>query len=185
MKQLDKWKEAYKPYRKQAMEKEEAFRQLFEACTGWSLSPFGLGAESEEDYPGRSERYGIESNAPDYQIEGTDIFIEVTGPIADHANPANGLWIRPGKLNYAFRHRKDQSEYIVLFYPYNKGWYVIHANDAFFQHAKENPSQYKRRQVGIRGEQETYIQISCDNPHVKGLDQLMEEICCTLQLPKT
>ncbi len=169
------WKDRYQHLWQQSSQKEKLLREIIQAETGLLLRPTGLGAESAEYIPGSAKVNNNEKGSPDFEVCGTNVFIEVTGPISRSARPENGLWLRPDKLNYAFLHKKEIEDFFALFFPSTDRWYIIHANQAFFDHVKKHKGKddyYERRPV-IRGFSERYIEIAFNNPFIKDLDYLI------------
>lgn len=177
MKNYDYWKEAYKDLWDESSKKEEALKNLIKKETGLDMIPYGLGAESAEFIHGSAAMNDNEKGAPDYKINNTNIFIEVTGPLTDRAKPERGLWIRPDKLRYAYEHLKENDEIFALFFPSVKEWLIIHADEVFFEDVKtkyKTHEDYIRVYPKIRGKVEKYIEISYNNPFIKDLNFLID-----------
>ena len=170
------WKEAYRDLWSQSAAKEEMLKEIIESETGLILEPFGLGAASSAFISGSAEENGHDKDAPDFQVKGTNIFIEITGPINNTTHPKEGLWIRPAKLNYAYIHMAEAEEFFALYFPAVQEWYVIHANKEFFDHvfANKEKTDYFTIYPVIRGRQERYVEISLANPFVKDLSVLID-----------
>ena len=169
------WKNAYESFWEKSSQKEKLLRDIIFEKTSFELEPYGLGAESTEFIPGSAKKHSNELGAPDFKVNGINVFVEVTGPLSNKARPESGLWIRPDKLNYAFTHRKKQEEFFVLLFDSVNKWYVIHANEEFFQDVKQKQKFFEQNDYIkiypiIRGNKECYISINHDNPFVKDLD---------------
>lgn len=174
----DYWKDAYSASWKNSSEKEKAFRAMVKERTGLELVPNGLGAESTEMIHGSAQKSGYEMGAPDYRVEGTNIFIEVTGPLTPTVDPRFGLWLRPDKLKYAFMHRKEQKEYFVLYFPRTKEWLCVEAGEEFFKDyvKRRNEDDYILKTPTIRGRKERYYCINYDNWFVHRIDYLYDKL---------
>lgn len=170
------WKNAYKDLWDVSSKKEAAFKKFIEAETGLILMPYGLGAESNEYIAGSAKENDNELGAPDYTVENTNIFIEITGPLSERVKPQYGLWIRPDKLEYARKHCDENDEFFALFFPSTQEWLTIHADKVFFDDMdyKRNINDYFDKNPTIRGRRERYVEISYHNPFVKGLDYLVD-----------
>lgn len=164
------WKKAYKDLWEKASTKEETLRIIIQKTTGLELEPFGLGAESIDFINGSAKENNNEKGAPDYHIKNTNIYVEVTGPVSDAAKPQNGLWIRPDKLNYAYKYLGKKDEFFVLYFPSVKEWYVLHFTEEFANHA----SDFKSIKPIIRGIQEKYIEIPYNCKYINSLDYLIK-----------
>ena len=175
----DFWKKAYKDLWNTASSKEEFIKNLIEKETGLEVVPFGLGAESNQFISGSAEEHNKEKGAPDYHIKGTNIYIEVTGPISDRPKPEAGLWLRPDKLNYVYKHLKDQDEFFALHFSSTGDWFSIHATKDFIEVAKS----YKTAELNIRGNKERYEIIPYESPYVKPL-QAMIDYLKNIEIPE-
>lgn len=169
------WKNKYKELWPESKTKEEKLRFLIENETKFSLEPFGVGAESNEYIV--STDINEDKGAPDYHIKGTNIYIEVTGPLSNYVKPENGFWIRPDKIEYARKHSNKNNEYIVLYFPSVDQWYSIHLNEDFFQDMEKNKkNDYKLVYPTIRGKTEKYIEIKFSNPLIRKIDNMIAEL---------
>lgn len=90
--------------------KERFVKETLERWTGKTIIDDGFGAGQDERIEGSSSSHGFEVSAPDLQVLGTDVCIEVTGPL----NPINvrkELLVNVSKVKYAFEH--PEREYWV------------------------------------------------------------------------
>lgn len=163
------WKDAYKELWADSSEKEDYIKDIVERETGFELVPFGFGAESTEFLSGSAEEYGKEKGAPDFKVKGTNIFVEVTGPLSEYAKPYSGLWLRPDKLNYAQKYKMEHDEFFVLYFASINKWFSIHADQEFI---KEAHSFEVIRPV-IRGNKERYIVVPYNHKSVKPLSYMI------------
>lgn len=179
------WKNAYKDLWDASSKKEATFKKFIEAETGLILMPYGLGAESNEYIAGSAKENDNELGTPDYAVENTNIFIEITGPLSEKVKPQCGLWVRPDKLKYARKHCDENDEFFALFFPSTQEWLAIHADKVFFDDMdhKRNINDYFDKNPIIRGKRESYVEISYHNPFVKDLDYLVDYLRDTVTTP--
>lgn len=176
------WKNAYKDTWEVSNKKEDDLRKIIESHTGLTMIPYGLGACETTFISGSAASNGNTKGSPDFRIKDTNIFVEVTGPLSKFAKPKSGLWIRPDKLEYAYRRHKKADEFIAAYFPSTNEWCIIHATAAFFKDVHEKGSKktdYRKITPKIRGNVETYIEIKYDNPFVKDLDYMLNYLSRT------
>lgn len=169
------WKERYQRLWPVSSKKEEFLKRIIFEETGLELVSYGLGAGEATFIPGSAKANNNEKGAPDFKVSGKNVFIEVTGPLNSRTKPQSGIWIRPDKLNYAYCHRREADEFFAVYFPSEKEWFIIHADPLFFNHVSRNKGKtdYFERTPVIRGVKERYIAISCQNPFVKQIDELI------------
>lgn len=169
------WKERYQHLWSASSKKEEFLKNLIFEETGLKLVPYGLGAGTSTFISGSAKDNDNERGAPDFKVEGENVFIEVTGPLSNRIRPQDGIWIRPDKLEYAQRHMDEQEEFFALYFPVVNEWLIIHADQSFFHHFSRNKGKgdYMERTPAIRGVKERYIEISYHNPFVKQMNELI------------
>ena len=119
---------------------------------------------------GSAERNGHQKGDADFAIAGTNIYVEVTGPLVKTVQPDAPLWFRPDKLNNAI---KNSSHDVFLAHHCMSVdlWRVIHVDEDF----KERFRNYQFRVVTptIRGRRERYVEIETHDKCVKNLDYLV------------
>ena len=91
------WKDAYKNTWDESSKREKRLMTYLEKLTGVMCSESGLGAGSSEYISGSAARNGYQKGDADFLIEGTNIYIEVTGPLVKTVQPSAPLWFRPDK----------------------------------------------------------------------------------------
>ena len=96
------WKDAYKGTWKASAKRESYFKKMFEESSGCVLIGSGLGTESTEYISGSASSNGYEKGAPDFNVAGSNIFIEVTGPLSPKVKLSDPLWFRPDKIEHAY-----------------------------------------------------------------------------------
>lgn len=164
------WKDAYQGTWDASSKREQRLMTYIEKSTGMQCSTFGLGAGSSQYIPGSAERNGYQKGDADFAIDGTNIYIEVTGPLAMSVKPDAPLWFRPDKLNNTIKN----SSHDVFFAHHCMSvdlWRVIHVDEDF----KERFRKYQFRVVTpfIRGRRERYVQIEANDKCVHDLDYLV------------
>jgi len=103
-------KEAFKGTWAESAKKEAFVKECIERLTGHVVIDEGFGAGSTDYIEGASGDHGYEKAAPDLQIQGTNICVEVTGPLRP-IRRGSDLLINVGKVKYAFNH--PEREYWV------------------------------------------------------------------------
>ena len=158
----DFWKKKYEDSWDDSSRREIQVKEMV-ANLGFKLERFGLGAESTEFIPGSAEDNGCEKGAPDYHIKNSNIYIEVTGPLTNNVKKDSPIWIRPDKIDYAYKYKNKHDEFFVVNYLYANVWYVIHFNEElskYYIESTNNNSDYKLIHPRIRGVIETYVGVS-------------------------
>ena len=97
------YKEAFKETWEKSARKEAFIKVNIELHTGLHVIESGFGAGSTKYIPGASGSFGHEKAAPDFTIEGTNVVIEVTGPL-DPIDLDKDLLINLSKVEYAQNH---------------------------------------------------------------------------------
>ena len=169
-------------------QRENVVKTIIENYTGLKVNFKGLGAGSTEFYAGTAEENGKEKSAPDLQIEGTNIFIEVTGSFSKKTNDGDDIWIRPDKLNYAYQHINEHDEYLAVQFAKTGTWYVMHVTPAFLQYgiqAHRNKTDFNDVFPHFDGSTERYISIKYNPSYIKGLPELVQNIDATVQKKMT
>lgn len=88
--------------------KKEAFvKDQIELYTERTVLEKGFGAGSTEYIEGASGDHGFDKAAPDFEIQGTNIVVEVTGPLRPIRMGSN-LLINTGKVEYALDHPEKE-----------------------------------------------------------------------------
>jgi len=96
-------KEAFKGTWDLSAKKEAFVKNNIERHAGVKVLDVGFGAGSTKYIAGSSGSHGHEKAAPDLQIEGTNIVIEVTGPL-EAIDLDRDLLINLSKVKYAMEH---------------------------------------------------------------------------------
>ena len=99
------WKDAYQDTWDESSKREKRLKVYLERLTGMKCEESGLGAGSSQYISGSAARNGYQKGDADFLIQGTSIYIEVTGPLVKTVQPTAPLWFRPDKLNNAIKNR--------------------------------------------------------------------------------
>lgn len=166
------WKDRYQGQWELASERERIVKHKIEATTGCRLiSGPGLGVARAEYIPGAARRHGAERGGADWQIEGSNIYIEVTGPLSPRVQAADPLWIRPDKIDSAMAH-PERDIWVVHALHDNETLRVVHI-DHEFKLAYQN-QRFRIVHPRIRGTRETYVQIPARSKYVKPFNVLLD-----------
>ena len=103
-------KEAFKGTWELSAQKEAFVKSQIERFTDLKVVEQGFGAGSTDYIEGASGDHGYEKAAPDLQVLGTNVCIEVTGPLRP-IRVQDDLLINVSKIKYAFEH--PEREYWV------------------------------------------------------------------------
>lgn len=96
-------KNAFKGTWEVSAQKEAFVKVNIELHTRLTVLESGFGAGSTEYIPGASGRHGYNKAAPDFTIEGTNVVVEVTGPL-EAIDLNRDLLINLSKVKFAFEH---------------------------------------------------------------------------------
>lgn len=165
------WKDAYKDTWDASSKREKRLMAYLENLTGMKCKESGLGAGSSQYISGSASRNGYQKGDADFVVKGTDIYVEVTGPLVNTVPPTAPLWFRPDKLNNAI---KNSSHDVFLAHHCMAAdlWRVIHVDQEF----KQRFQSYQFRVVTpcIRGRRERYVEIETNDRCVQDLSYLVE-----------
>ena len=106
--------------------REGLVKEFIEHSSSLKVSYHGQGAGNSKMIPREKTRTGIERFTPDLKIEGTNVFLEVTGS----KDKVDEFWIRREKIMYAIRH--PEMETLVVFVNNNQ-LHVVCINQEFKQ----------------------------------------------------
>jgi len=96
-------KEAFKGTWELSAQKEAFVKDSIERCAGVKVLDVGFGAGSTEYIKGSSGSHGFDKAAPDLKVEGTNLVIEVSGPLRSMSQKAD-LLVNTSKVEYALEH---------------------------------------------------------------------------------
>lgn len=164
------WKNAYQNTWEESSRREKRLMNYLEELTGMKCKESGLGAGSSEYISGSAARNGYQKGDADFVIEGTNIYVEVTGPLTKSVQPSAPLWFRPDKLNNAI---KNNCHDVFLAHHCMSVdlWRVIHVDQEFKQRFRAY--QFKVVTPNIRGRRERYVEIEASDKCVQELNYLV------------
>lgn len=165
------WKDAYKDTWPESSKREKRLMAYLEKMIGIKCSESGLGAGSTAYISGSAERNGYQKGDADFFIEGTNVYIEVTGPLVKAVQSSESLWFRPDKLNNAIRN-SNHDVFLAHHCMSVDLWRIIHVDQEFKQRFLEH--QFKVTPKKIRGNWERYVEIEATDRCVRKLDYLVE-----------
>ena len=166
------WKDAYKDTWSDSSEKEAFFAKYVKDNTGLCLKPYGLGAGNDSYISGSAKSHGCHKGDPDYHIIGTNVYVEVTGPLTEKTRSNEPLWFRPDKIKNAIMNQdNDHITFFAHYTPSAKLWRVIHVDQNFVERYKSNEFNHIKRT--IRGRVERYVEILSTDNCIQNLDYLI------------
>ncbi len=167
------WKDAYQQTWDVSSAREKRLMEYIEKTTKKQVSENGLGAGSSQYISGSAQRNGYQKGDADLAVLGTNIFIEVTGPLVKSVKPTEPLWFRPDKIYNAIKNANHD----VFFAHHCMSadlWRIIHVDDEFKQRFRNDEFQVKCH--NIRGREEQYVEINVGDRCVRDLSYLINYI---------
>jgi len=167
------WKDAYQDTWDESSKRENRLKAYIEKLTGMKCEESGLGAGTSQYISGSAARNGYQKGDADLSIQGTSIYIEVTGQLVKTVQPTAPLWFRPDKLNNAIKN----SEHDVFLAHHCMSvdlWRVIHVDQKFKQRFRNY--EFKVVTPCIRGRRERYVEIETNDRCIQDLDYLVAYI---------
>lgn len=167
------WKDAYKDTWDASSEREKNLMAFLEKMTGKKCIATGLGAGSSQYISGSAYKNGHQKGDADFVVEGTNIYIEVTGPLVSTVQPTAPLWFRPDKLNNAV---KNYNHDVFLAHHCMSAnlWRVIHVDDEFKQRFRGY--EFPVVTPTIRGRVERYVEIQTGDRCIRNLEYLVKYV---------
>lgn len=164
------WKDAYQNTWDESSKREKRLMTYLEKMTGMKCSEYGLGAGSSQYISGSAAKNGHKKGDADFLIEGTNIYVEVTGPLVTSVQPTAPLWFRPDKLYNAIRN-SNHDVFLAHHCMSVDLWRVIHVDQEFKQRFCEYQFPVVTRY--IREKRERYVEIETTDRCVRELDYLV------------
>ena len=164
------WKDAYQNTWNESSQREKWLMAYLEKETGMQCVESGLGAGSSEYISGNAARNGYQKGDADFLIRGTNIYIEVTGPLTKSVQQTAPLWFRPDKLNNAIRN-SGHDVFLAHHCMSADLWRVVHIDQEFKQRFQSH--QFPEVTPYIRGRQERYVEIDAKDRCVSSLSSLV------------
>lgn len=168
------WKDRYQPTWQQAQSKELAIIALIKQEVGLEVKPIGLGAGSAEYLSGSAAAQGYARGGADLEIVGTNIQLEVTGPLAKTVEASAPLWVRPDKIQNARSHYPEVETWIIHHLAKDNTLRVINLNEQFYK--RLDARAFPIVNPFIRGTQETYLEIRANDPVVQPWIALIQRL---------
>ncbi|MBR1382669.1 MAG: hypothetical protein IJ555_02470, partial [Ruminococcus sp.] len=151
--------------------------------TGLGVELYGLGAGEDGYIFGSAKANGHAKGDADLHIKGTDIYIEVTGPLNGNVPEAAPLWLRPDKIDNAIAGLENGHDTFFAHYtPSARKWRIIHADNSFIDRYRSGI--FKLITPKIRGRVERYIEISSSDSCITDLDYLINYLNNTTDTDK-
>jgi len=173
MTDFDYWKHRYSHTWDQSSRRENNISLCIKQLTGFTVVKVGLGAGSSDFIPGPAMIHGLAKGEADLQVEGTNIFLEVTGPLVKSVTPEKPIWVRPDKLDAA-RNHQDHETWILHHLPYNELVRVINLDSQFW--SALDRGEFIIVQPIIRGVMEKYYEIPASHHCVQPFDSLIARL---------
>lgn len=173
MTDFDYWKKQYQATWAASSSRESGIAASLEQATGLKVVPVGLGATSSEFLSGPAAARGLEKGDADLAVVGTNVRLEVTGPLVASVDRNQPLWVRPDKVQNA-RRNATHEVWIVHHLPKDDLLRVISLDARFWNalDAGEFPIVTPR----IRGAQERYHSISAVHGCIMPFTALIERL---------
>ena len=172
------WKERYKDMWGAASRRERAVAERIHQETGRVVVPVGLGTGTSAYLSGSARSHGREKGGADLRVEGTPVYLEVTGPHSPRVPLAAPLWLRPDKVRNARDHCADHETWIVHWLEQAHTLRVIRLDADFF--ACCDAGEFRIVTPQIRGTPETYLEVPANHTCVRAwqalIDRLRQEV---------
>lgn len=167
------WKEAYKDKWEASAARENHLKAYLEKMTGKKILDNGLGAGTVQYISGSAEKNGYKKGDADLVVSGTNIFVEVTGPLKTTVSSTKPLWFRPDKINNAVKNY-DHDVFLAHHCMSEDLWRIIHVDDEFKDRFKR--FEFRVETPEIRGRKERYVAIDVNDRCIKDLNYLVQYI---------
>jgi len=167
------WKDAYKDKWDESSKRELRLKAYLEEMTGAKCEESGLGAGTSTYISGSAAKNGYQKGDADFTIQGTNVYIEVTGPLVKTVPSTAPLWFRPDKLNNAVKNG-GHDVFLVHHCMSEDVWRVIHVDQEFKQRFRTY--QFKVVTPVIRGRRERYVEIETNDRCINDLKYLVAYI---------
>jgi hypothetical protein len=169
----DYWKVRYQSAWEQSSKREAWIEGLIKEKTGHELEWVGLGTGTTAFLSGTAAQHGVKKGDPDLRVKGTEIYVEVTGPLVDTVGPSDPLWIRPDKIRNALDATGHET-WVVHHLPKDNTIRAILIGDEFKK--QYHSGQFKTLNKRIRGATETYVEVPATNGVVTPFKQFIERL---------
>lgn len=170
----DFWKNAYKDTWNKSSKRELELANLIYEKTQIEVVACGLGAETNDFIHGNAEDNGFKKGDADLNIKGTNIFLEVTGPLSNFVKSNKPLWFRPDKIENAKANMHIHDTFLVHNCPGENLWRIIHIDNDFIK--RFDAGDFPTVTPKIRGNKETYIEILATDYCIKDISILIKYV---------
>lgn len=164
----DFWKRAYSSQWDRSSRRERELAEKIQENVQCTIDYNGLGAGSSEFIHGTAEENGSEKGDPDLHVRGTNIYVEVTGPLRSNVSSDKPLWVRPDKIDNAERQIGEHETFIAHNCPSENLWRIIHIDEIFAERRHEFAIVHPR----IQGRREEYIEIDPHDSCIREIEYL-------------
>lgn len=167
------WKKAYANTWGISSERERWLAAYLERETGRKVFLTGFGAGSTAFIPGNAEKNGYQKGDADLYVDGTNIYIEVTGPLVKNVKAADPLWFRPDKLKNAAGNA-GHDVFLAHHCMSEDLWRIIHIDNELKE--KFAKGQFPVVTPFRQGRRERYVEIAVYDKCIKDLSYLVSYI---------
>lgn len=165
------WKDRYQGTWDRSSQREAKLAEYLEQKTGLQVESSGLGARSTEYISGSAAENGFEKGGADLHVVGTNVYIEVTGPLEPNVGPERPLWFRPDKLDNAVEGlARGHVTFLTHNCPAAKLWRVVRVDDRLAR--RYRAGEFRRVERRIRGALERYVEIDARDACVRPIREL-------------
>lgn len=171
----DFWKHKYKQIWDETSKKEEKIKTLIETECNCKCAFVGLGAGSTDFLNGFATKRGYQKGQSDLMIQGTNIYVEVTGTDVAHVTSEADLWIRPDKIWYAINN-PEKDCWVVHVLKNLSLIRVIHLNEEFKEKFVAKNFMIIHPFVQLSKTTETYVSIPANSEHVEDIESFFRTI---------
>ncbi len=171
------WKDKYKHSWEESAKREHKVAKLLESMFDGRIKVEfrGLGAGQSEYLPGNATQHGHEKGDPDIFVVGTNVYLEITGPLTTSVDEHQPLWIRLDKVQNAQRKREKEHEvWLVHHLPRNDLLRTVALDIKFFNALQDG--EFPIVNPKIRGAEEKYYSIPANHHCVGSIDVLIERL---------
>jgi hypothetical protein len=170
----DYWKNQYKQTWGQSSEREKTIAKSLMQATGKTIEPVGLGAGSAEFLSGAASAHGHAKGDADLIVEGTNIYLEVTGPLVKFVDENQNLWVRPDKIINAKQNITSHETWVLHHLPKNDLVRVVPLDCEFWRAL--DAGDFPVVTPTIRGAKERYHAIPATHSCVKAFSVLIDRL---------
>lgn len=173
MTDFDYWKKRYKDTWRHSSKREAAIADFLAQASGRMIEPVGFGAGSSKFLSGSAAVHDHAKGDADLVVVGTNIYLEITGPLVSSVDQNQALWIRPDKVENAKSSGTNET-WVVHHLPKNDLIRVVPLDGEFWQ-ALQN-GEFPIVTPRIRGAQERYHAIPATHPCIKPCSALIDRL---------